>query len=260
MNMNCGDFLAEKKEEILEFVRARKKREGGFAATPKLPATVEDTYFAVRILELLSALERDILQGVQAFLKRNPLGFSVQPPVLRRWLWLAEKTGLSSSGEMRRLVKEIFLRKGRRLQTDIETLAASYECAEMVGIALDEIGIHRGISRTMRVRTMKELYLLTKIAREVLTEDRVSWILASHNPDGGFGFCPGTTSFLENTYFALRLLKLAGRRLPEPERMVWFVKSCYRGGGFARAPGGIPFLETTFYGVCLLKELLPKSA
>ena len=38
---------------IISFVEARRKEEGGYGATPLLPATVEDTYHALRILDLL---------------------------------------------------------------------------------------------------------------------------------------------------------------------------------------------------------------
>ena len=39
---------------VIEFVMTRyRKDRGGFAAAPSLPPSVEDTYFALRILETL---------------------------------------------------------------------------------------------------------------------------------------------------------------------------------------------------------------
>ncbi len=38
---------------IISFVEARRKETGGYGAAPRLPATVEDTYLALRILEAL---------------------------------------------------------------------------------------------------------------------------------------------------------------------------------------------------------------
>ncbi|RPI50739.1 MAG: hypothetical protein EHM49_08125, partial [Deltaproteobacteria bacterium] len=38
---------------ILAFVEARQKETGGYAAIPSLPATVEDTYNALRIIETI---------------------------------------------------------------------------------------------------------------------------------------------------------------------------------------------------------------
>lgn len=37
--------------ESYQFVMQRRKQEGGFAATPLLPASVEDTYYALKIIE-----------------------------------------------------------------------------------------------------------------------------------------------------------------------------------------------------------------
>ena len=37
---------------VMPFVLARKKESGGFGATPRLPATIEDTYHALQILQL----------------------------------------------------------------------------------------------------------------------------------------------------------------------------------------------------------------
>ncbi|WP_353683756.1 hypothetical protein V4D30_07700 [Thermodesulfovibrio sp. 3907-1M] len=42
--------------ECYQFVIQRRKPEGGFAATPLLPATVEDTYHALMIIQSLKEL------------------------------------------------------------------------------------------------------------------------------------------------------------------------------------------------------------
>ena len=34
--------------KLIDFVLKREKSEGGFGATPFLPATIEDTYYAVK--------------------------------------------------------------------------------------------------------------------------------------------------------------------------------------------------------------------
>jgi len=39
---------------VLGFVQARRKESGGYGATPLLPATVQDTYHALRIVKTLS--------------------------------------------------------------------------------------------------------------------------------------------------------------------------------------------------------------
>jgi hypothetical protein len=42
----------------IPFVLARKKENGGFGGTPRLPATIEDTYHALRILQLCRQYNR----------------------------------------------------------------------------------------------------------------------------------------------------------------------------------------------------------
>jgi hypothetical protein len=41
----------------IPFVAARKKETGGFGATPRLPATIQDTYHALHILQLARQYE-----------------------------------------------------------------------------------------------------------------------------------------------------------------------------------------------------------
>ena len=45
--------LEEIKRGVVNFVLEKEKPEGGFGATSLLPPTIEDTYFAVKILFLL---------------------------------------------------------------------------------------------------------------------------------------------------------------------------------------------------------------
>ncbi|HHI96251.1 MAG TPA: hypothetical protein ENJ96_00165, partial [Thermodesulfatator atlanticus] len=77
----------ELKKEVEAFVREREKPAGGFAATPRLPPTVEDTYFAIRTLEILAALTPETEARTRVFLK-NVSEIPNQPVVFYRWLWL----------------------------------------------------------------------------------------------------------------------------------------------------------------------------
>jgi len=62
-------------QKTLSFVLSRKKEDSGFGATPLLPATLEDTFYALKILDYLQEMEilgnykpeRD--QGLKAFLQ-----------------------------------------------------------------------------------------------------------------------------------------------------------------------------------------------
>ena len=87
----------------------------------------------------------------------------------------------------------------------------------------------------------------------------VSWIQLCQNRDGGFGFYHGTTSFLENTYFAIDILSKLGGSPREIEGCRQYIQTCQTGiGGFGRAPVSFPFIESTFQavsGLFMLEEM-----
>gem|GEM_PF-6748817 len=45
--------MASMHQELHDYIHKRKKATGGFSATPRLPATIQDTYHALRLLSLL---------------------------------------------------------------------------------------------------------------------------------------------------------------------------------------------------------------
>ncbi|AEH45863.1 hypothetical protein Thein_2012 [Thermodesulfatator indicus DSM 15286] len=101
--------------------------------------------------------------------------------------------------------------------------------------------------------TVKELYFLAELAPEK-ARDFIDYVKKAQNPDGGFGFFPGTTSFLENTYYAFFFLKKFDENPIYLKELKHFLFSCFRQGGFARAPQGVPFLESTYFGTSLLVD------
>mgnify|MGYP003731513307 CR=1 FL=1 len=90
------------------------------------------------------------------------------------------------------------------------------------------------------------------------------WVRSCQNGDGGFGFYPGTTSFMENTYCALDLLsKLNGSPLNLDACRQYILNCQTRSGGFGRAPLSFPFIESTFHAIAgwfLIDELERKSS
>jgi len=112
-------------------------------------------------------------------------------------------------------------------------------------------------------RTIKELYMSLYINDGMINgidkRDIIQWINACQNPDGGFGFLPNSTSFIENTYFSLSCFLLLKESPDYITKISDFVFSCYTGkGGFSRKDGGAPLLDATYYAIkclLLLKEL-----
>ncbi len=240
----------ELKKEVEAFVRKREKPAGGFAATPRLPPTVEDTYFAIRTLEILAALTPETEARTLVFLK-NISEVPNQPLVFYRWLWLlTHLKALPADLEPFFALYQKILSRTVSL-TKPEGLFALFFSGKILGKPPNSL---KELARKRGFRTLADLYHLSRIIPELSTR-HLSFVKASLNPDGGYGFFPHTTSFLENVYYAVRLYELSGTEPPEKEKTLFFVKRCFRKGGFARAPGGIPFLESTYYGVFLIKRL-----
>ena len=103
-----------------------------------------------------------------------------------------------------------------------------------------------------RAITLEDFYYLGKIFPEVYKFSE-EMVLKSQNPDGGFGFYPGTTSFMENTYYAVKILSVLGKLSAFPERLKYFIKLCHNSdGGFSRKPGGVSFPESTYQAIYIL--------
>jgi prenyltransferase beta subunit len=114
----------------------------------------------------------------------------------------------------------------------------------------------------MHFRTAKELWMSLGLAEgrpERLNTDRrslLTWIRSCQNPDGGFGFLPGTTSYMENVHTCLRVLALLNAAPLDHARARQFILNAWtRSGGFARKSGGAPFLDATWHAVGSLSIL-----
>jgi hypothetical protein len=81
-------------------------------------------------------------------------------------------------------------------------------------------------------------------------QEIVRWIQLCQNGDGGFGFYPGTTSYMENIYCALEILSKLYSAPMKIDLCQNYILSCQTAsGGFGRAPASFPFIESTFHAV-----------
>ena len=109
-------------------------------------------------------------------------------------------------------------------------------------------------------QTVKDLYYFLGLRDWTLTQTEKShwlkWVLACQSPDGGFGFTPGTTAFMDNVLPALEILRQLGRNPINGQGVVDFILACQtQAGGFARKSGGVAFLESSFQAVSSLHLL-----
>jgi hypothetical protein len=107
--------------------------------------------------------------------------------------------------------------------------------------AVDEAWMHISLSRQIR-------NTLPRPAAEL-----IAWFRASQNGDGGFGFFPGTTSYVENCHACLRALAFLGVKPLEPDLAFRFLCGCQTtSGGFGRSSRAASFLDSTWHALAAL--------
>ncbi len=253
-------------QKIYTFIKVQHKVSGGYGATPLLPATVEDTYHAVETLILL----KKFFPGLESntFLTEEDIQFL-------KTKWEEGELGLKSGYQVLsllsharvRLSKEVIYRWLLRRLAHLHRLEAFY----FFGKIHREFGLGRVFFQEAKLPDLtpepvvKEVYFRLYLQKEIFKrfpkgeKDRwSSWLKACQNGDGGFGFRPGTTSFIENTHYALHSLNLLKIRPRYPEAVQNFLSACQKPeGGFSRRPGAAPFLDATWHAVsalCLLRN------
>jgi len=245
---------------LIDFVQKRRQTTGGYGATPLLPATIEDTFHAVAISLMLgenppTPRSEPALTGYLARRLASPwLGIGST----FRLLTLCRICGLAMDG------KRVRTHLAACLAGD-DYLAATYYVSkiamEILGVEPEEfLGPKRPTAMPPRCAVDDAArYLTVKIMRTQqieAAEELTGWLQRSQNGDGGFGFFPGTTSFIENSHAGLAALSLLGAMPVDLANARAFIISSQTGvGGFARSPGAAPFLDASWHGVASLHLL-----
>lgn len=256
----------------IPFVMERRKESGGFGATRRLPATIQDTYHALNILNLsrqytlsdgdVSTLLtedtlRSYLTACLPLLSTTGIGTTFQ------LLWSCQTAGVEfDHGVAARAVS------GKMRGS--ESLTEWYYCVRILREILGENqlgpaearGLTTVLSRGWRcvAEAWMHVYLAKVSGRSLpLPEPQlIAWFQANQNGDGGFGFFPGTTSFIENCHASLRALAFLGSGPSDPDRATLFLAGCRTAaGGFSRSGRAAPFLDATWHGLAALSLLSP---
>jgi len=253
-------------EGVLAFLRPRRKENGGYGATPTLPATIEDTYHALCILHTLG-IKADLAAG--------------EDKSLQDYLFRMKETGWKGTRTFFQLLSTCCLagvaishEKAatfvKRRLTETKDLVERYYCARIVREVLDAATITGmemagGLSR-IPWRDATELCMILYLLNGTQTgeepsrrRDLIGWLQACQNYDGGFGFLPGTTSFVENCHTCLRGLALLDAVPRDPGACRAFILACQTAtGGFARINRAAAFLDSTWHAIAAL-SLLPRG-
>lgn len=269
VRMVTGHDLTDLFMAAVQFVSSRRKDTGGFSATPKLPATIEDTYHALRILNLAGKYgvtegepdDSGIEDNLRSYLTSRLARISFGTRTTFQLLWCCRMAGveLNLDNAVAHLIDRMpvsasledwyyFARMNREILGKRSPLNPGWSHAEIVlqkdWRSVDEAWMHLYLSR----------YLDRRPSR---TESELTfWFRGCQNGDGGFGFYPGTTSFIENCYSSLRALKALGGKPADPDRARRFLLCCRTvTGGFGRGLRAAPFLDATWDGLAALTLL-----
>lgn len=251
---------------LLEFLRKRRKATGGYGATPRLPATIQDTFQAVAI-RLVLGEETPTPQAEPALAQYLARMLAVP------WLGIDTTFRLLITCRLCGLALDVARLRAHLaacLSRDA-SLAATYYVRRIFKEILEEpesLGPQRPVVLPARCAVEDAArYLFVKTMGGQRIEEAgelTGWLQRSQNGDGGFGFFPGTTSFIENCHAALAALSLLGVKPSDPVNARTFLLSCQTGGGgFARSPGAAPFLDASWHGVAglrLLEEMEERPA
>lgn len=258
----------------IPFVMARHKTTGGFGATPRLPATIEDTYHALNILRLArqySEGEGDAITGpvtedtLRAYLDTCRRSLSAGTGTTFQLLHCCRTVGL----ELDQDAQETAVIDRMRAFVSLEDW---YYCAgilvEVLGRKPPLIAEERDLAAILDRdwRTVDEAWMhmyLSRKFRDTLPRPApalITWFRACQNGDGGFGFFPRTTSFVENCHASLRALAFLGATPTVPNLAFDFLSACQTAsGGFGRNPRAAPFLDTTWHalaGIALIGYIM----
>jgi len=252
-------------KKVLEFVLARRQGTGAFGAAPTLPPSVEDTYLALRTLQCLAPRAGDEVSAVihdpsLAQFLRNPEDREEwHPKTGFHYAYCCRLTGIVPDGKwVTQFISD-------RL-TNFSGLADHFFCLRMMkeipGPPFENPLTFFKDFFPIRWRSARELWMALVIAGgqpekfDTNRDNLLSWLRSCQNPDGGFGFLPGTTSYMENVHACLRSLTLLQAAPLNPAGADRFIMNAWtKGGGFARKNGGAPFLDATWHAVAALSIL-----
>ncbi|MDW7973148.1 MAG: prenyltransferase/squalene oxidase repeat-containing protein [Thermodesulfovibrio sp.] len=250
--------LRKNLDNCYNFVIKRKRQEGGFAATPLLPPTIEDTYHALKIIK--------DLREFGLYIDYSPQ----EDETLKIWLY-QNKTTLREPKNFYQFLRvclmcnfeiESLKQYTNLLFSGIITLERIFylvKISELFNLSLPEIN-KLPFSKVVKDLWMT-IYLSDKgITREKIDKKRlIKYLRECQNPDGGFGFLPKTTSYIDNTYFCLKALNFLHSGPKDRESALNFILfSQTKSGGFGRVPKTASLLDSTFYAVESLRILLLK--
>lgn len=232
--------------KILRYLKDREKEEGGFSFVPELYPDIEDTYYAIRIFQLLNVnVDRNNTANYLKKINCEEFGFL-------RAVYMLLYLYLSLSIKLPPQLTDLADRDWSVMRT-LDAQYFSDAIQKLLGQPLKPLHY----SSSFQFQANENLQILRKkvsilLDREINFDRKqiIQWVQLCQNGDGGFGFYPETTSYMENTYCALEILSKLNSSPTQLDLCRKYILGCQtKSGGFGRAPASFPFIESTFHAV-----------
>ncbi|PWI46753.1 hypothetical protein CEE45_15300 [Candidatus Heimdallarchaeota archaeon B3_Heim] len=245
----------EEKEKVISFVLQYEQPNGGFSFSKTTPPTREDTYYALRILKRLDFKYSN--KKTFAYLEIMLLDVHHSCRHFYQLLFLLDFFTLTGHQETMKNILDL----PSNLQT--ENINELYYFTLIRDIPSSKIEFEltnqfllpkTPFSLNFIPEVSRRLLLLKKMNEEFEERKYIQWIQKSQSSDGGFGFLPYTTTFLENTCYALRGLQTLNATPLNLEKCEQFILQCKTGnGGFSRKSSALGTLQATYHAICSLE-------
>jgi len=241
--------------KVIQYLKDREKKEGGFSFAPELYPDIEDTYYAVQILQFLDVnVDRNNTGNYLKNINWKEVGFP-------RAIYMLVYLHLFLDIDLPPLLTELLERDWTRFQV----LDAQYFSDEIQKLlkrpshSLQSLSYFQFHPKDNLQTLRKKVSILLNHGIDSNRQEIIKWVQLCQNGDGGFGFYPETTSYMENTYCGLEILSKLNSFPTQLHLCRKYILSCQtKGGGFGRAPISFPFIESTFHavsGLLLLEEM-----
>jgi len=250
-------MITEKeKKELKRFILSREQPEGGFSFSPTTPPALEDTYFALRLLEELQ--EYTIGTQTVSYITQLNQKESHHPKHLYQLATIYRITHLTDSENS---LRDTIIHNHEIILNTLSDLYYIVLTKELLHLQVTLKRNEQDILSSAQLHSVKSMeeykqivILMIKLYNSFQQQEYVHIIQTSQNHDGGFGIVPHSTSFLEPTYQALCGLKELHALPVDIHECERFVHSCITNiGGFGRQITTVPALEYSYYAFLSLK-------
>jgi hypothetical protein len=231
---------------VIQYLKDHESTEGGFSFVLDLFPNIEDTYYAVRTFQLLKVnIDRNKIANYLKSINFEEVGF---PRIIYMSFYLHISLGIELPPQLNQLL---------RVDWNRFPVIDAYYYSDNIQKLLNKPLKSLTSSSPFQFHPQDNLQRLQKKVSVLLghgidfnRHEIIRWVQLCQNGDGGFGFYPITTSYMDNTYCALEVLSKLHASPMRIDTCREYILGCQtKSGGFGRAPMSFPFIESTYQAV-----------